>query len=184
MVTKHRADLPVLCGCFPLLVVFYTLDTQLKLNRRMNYSFYLFVVWELQKLLSHLFQGCNKMLMYIKIKFREKQGPISNVSFPMELSLVFPSRINTFGLPWWHSGWESSGQCRGHGFEPWSRKIPHAAEQLSPCATAAEAHAPRSRAQKQREATTISPRTTTKSGSRSPQLEKARAAVKTQCSHK
>ena len=26
-------------------------------------------------------------------------------------------------------------QCRGHRFDPWSRKIPHAAEQLSPCTT-------------------------------------------------
>ena len=32
------------------------------------------------------------MLMHIKIKFREKQ----DVSFPTDLSLVFPSRINTF----------------------------------------------------------------------------------------
>ena len=29
-------------------------------------------------------------------------------------------------------------QCRGHGFDPWSGKIPHAAEQLSPCATTTE----------------------------------------------
>ena len=36
------------------------------------------------------------------------------------------------GLPWWCSGWESACQCRGHGFEPWSGKIPHAAEQLGP----------------------------------------------------
>ena len=36
------------------------------------------------------------------------------------------------GLPWWRSGWESACQCRGRGFEPWSRKIPHAAEQLGP----------------------------------------------------
>ena len=36
------------------------------------------------------------------------------------------------GLPWWRSGWESACQCRGHGFEPWSGKIPHAAEQLGP----------------------------------------------------
>ena len=28
---------------------------------------------------------------------------------------------------------------QGHGFDPWSRKIPHAAEQLSPCATTTEA---------------------------------------------
>ena len=27
---------------------------------------------------------------------------------------------------------------QGHGFEPWSRKIPHAAEQLSLCATITE----------------------------------------------
>ena len=26
----------------------------------------------------------------------------------------------------------------GHGFEPWSGKIPHATEQLSPCATTTE----------------------------------------------
>ena len=49
--------------------------------------------------------------------------------------------IKTFfgGLPWWHSGWESACQCRGYGFEPWSGKIPHATEQLSPCATTTEA---------------------------------------------
>ena len=42
------------------------------------------------------------------------------------------------GLPWWCSGWESACQCRGHGFEPWSGKIPHAAEQLGPWATTTE----------------------------------------------
>ena len=36
------------------------------------------------------------------------------------------------GLPWWRSGWESACQCRGHGFEPWSGKIPRATEQLGP----------------------------------------------------
>ena len=35
------------------------------------------------------------------------------------------------GLPWWHSGWESACQCGGHGFEPWSGRIPLAAEQLT-----------------------------------------------------
>ena len=29
---------------------------------------------------------------------------------------------------WW-------SQCRGHGFDPWSRKIPHASEQLGKCRT-------------------------------------------------
>ena len=42
------------------------------------------------------------------------------------------------GLPWWCSGWESACQGRGHEFVPWSGKIPHAAEQLGQCATAAE----------------------------------------------
>ena len=42
------------------------------------------------------------------------------------------------GLPWWRSGWESACQCRGHGFEPWSGKIPHVAERLGPWATIAE----------------------------------------------
>ena len=31
-----------------------------------------------------------------------------------------------------------SAQCRRHGFNSWSGKIPHAAEQLSPCATITE----------------------------------------------
>ena len=45
---------------------------------------------------------------------------------------------DTEGLPWWRSGWESACQCRGHGFEPWSGKVPHAAAQLGPWATATE----------------------------------------------
>ena len=46
-------------------------------------------------------------------------------------------RVNV-GLPWWRSGWESACQRRGHGFDPSPGKIPHAAEQLSPCATTTE----------------------------------------------
>ena len=42
------------------------------------------------------------------------------------------------GLPWWRSGWESACRCRRHGFEPWSGKIPHAAEQLGRWATTTE----------------------------------------------
>ena len=40
-----------------------------------------------------------------------------------------PQNIST-GLPWWLSGGGSAYQCRGHGFNPWSRKIPTATEQL------------------------------------------------------
>ena len=42
------------------------------------------------------------------------------------------------GLPWWLSGKESTCQCRVRGFDLWSRKMPHADVQLSPCATAPE----------------------------------------------
>ena len=44
----------------------------------------------------------------------------------------------TQGLPWWSSSWESACQYWGHGFDPWSRKIPQAVEQLNPCATTTE----------------------------------------------
>ena len=47
-------------------------------------------------------------------------------------------KSNWRGLPWWRSGWESACQCRGHGYEPWSGKIPHAAERLGPWATTTE----------------------------------------------
>jgi len=30
------------------------------------------------------------------------------------------------GYPWWFSGYKFACQCRGHKFDPWSRKIPHA----------------------------------------------------------
>ena len=39
------------------------------------------------------------------------------------------------GLSWWSSGWESALKCRGHQLYPWSRRIPHALEQLSLCMT-------------------------------------------------
>ena len=49
------------------------------------------------------------------------------------------SQLNIrLGLPWWCSGWESACQCRGHGFEPWSGKVPRAAGRLGPWATTTE----------------------------------------------
>ena len=55
---------------------------------------------------------------------------------------IYPEKTiiqkETCGLPWWCSGWGSACQCRGHRFEPWSGRIPHAAEQLGPWATIAE----------------------------------------------
>ena len=42
------------------------------------------------------------------------------------------------GLPWWLSGKESACQCRGHGFDPWCRRISHTSKQLSLWATTIE----------------------------------------------
>ena len=43
------------------------------------------------------------------------------------------------GLPWWLSGKESTCQSRRCRFDPWSEKIAHAAEQLSPSTTTTKA---------------------------------------------
>ena len=40
------------------------------------------------------------------------------------------------GHPWWCSGLKCTCQCRRHGFNLWSGKIPHAMERLSPRTTA------------------------------------------------
>ena len=64
---------------------------------------------------------------------REEQRPLL-----LMLYKVLSKYVKTIGLPWWRSGWESACQCRGHGFEPWPGKIPHAAEQLGPWATTTE----------------------------------------------
>ena len=49
----------------------------------------------------------------------------------------------TFYLPWGFPGGSvvknsPASQCRRHKFDPWSRKIPQAEEQLSPCSTTVE----------------------------------------------
>ena len=47
-------------------------------------------------------------------------------------------KISQAGLPRWFNSKNSACQCRRHGFDPWSRKTPHALEQLSPSATTTE----------------------------------------------
>ena len=44
-------------------------------------------------------------------------------------------KIISLRFPWWLSRWEFTCQCRRHRFDPWSEKIPRAAEQLSQCTT-------------------------------------------------
>ena len=70
---------------------------------------------------------------------RLNQEEIENINRPItstETETVIKNLPT--GLTWWHSGWESVCQCRGHGFYPWSGRIPHAAEQLGPCTTTTE----------------------------------------------
>ena len=67
--------------------------------------------------------------------------PLNISPLVLKLSVLYYTRLFKkvrLGLPWWRSGWESACQCRGHGFEPWSGKIPHAAEQLGPWAATTE----------------------------------------------
>ena len=64
-----------------------------------------------------------------------KQLARTSVSY---FNLQFGDQKTVGVPPWWFSGKESTCQCRRHGFNPWSGKIPHAAEQLSSCATATE----------------------------------------------
>ena len=79
------------------------------------------------------------------------------------------------GLPWWRSGWESACQCRGHGFEPWSGKIPHATEQLGLWATITEPARLEPVLRNKRGRDSERPVHHDKSGPRLPQLENALA---------
>ena len=105
---------------------------------------------------------------------------------------------STQGLPRWSSGWEPACHSRGHGFDPWSGKIPHAigrhrqrrtasepvlgslgATQSEPAGpTYGSPACPRACAPEQRR------HPKEKGSPRSPQLENALAATRTQRSRK
>ena len=88
-------------------------------------------------------------------------------------------------LLWWSSGYEFTCQSRGHVFDPWSRKIPRAAERLSPRGTTAETCVRRAHAQQQEKPPQWEGCTPLlQSSLHSPQLEKAHAATKTQHNQK
>ena len=62
---------------------------------------------------------------------------IANVYWGPQTWWLSPLR-STPVLPRWLRGTECTCQCRRHRFDPLSRKIPHATEQLSPCTTTTE----------------------------------------------
>ena len=74
----------------------------------------------------------------VHIHITETQGVMWDVFFSSILLYFTFAKKRVMGLPWWSSGWKSACQCRGHGFSSWSKKIPHAAGQLGPCATTTE----------------------------------------------
>ena len=53
-------------------------------------------------------------------------------------STSIPTSEPDGGLPRWHGGKESACQRRRHRLDPWSGKIPRAAERLSPCTPTTE----------------------------------------------
>ena len=73
---------------------------------------------------------------------------------------AIPALTTSSPIPWWSTHWESACQCKGHEFNPWSGKFPHARTKphvpqllsqcsrahgpqlLSPCAATTEANAP------------------------------------------
>ena len=72
-------------------------------------------------------------------------APVSEMFLTANLNVFLHHKLYkniSLGIPWWASGNESTNQCKGHGFDPWSGKIPHAMEQLSPVAMTTEARVP------------------------------------------
>ena len=82
--------------------------------------------------------GRRKEIIKIRSETNEKEMKEKMAKINKTKSWSFEKIKKLIGLPWWRSGWESACQCRGHGFEPWSGRIPHAAEWLGPWATVAE----------------------------------------------
>ena len=93
---------------------------------------------------SPLFWGSSsRFLLYRKqcFTFFLLDAPMTFDSCPKQRHLgssKTPIQDILLGLPWWLSGKESACQCRRHGFNPWSGRIPCVMEQLSPRTTTVE----------------------------------------------
>ena len=103
---------------------------------------------------SH-FLGFKKTLLQREISFKEGELTHTKDTLAASWDFLLGSKRTREGEPtvfhatscdsenhllyhWGHiahlySGEESTRQCRRHGFNPWSRKTPHATEQLSLC---------------------------------------------------
>ena len=100
---------------------------------------------------GHLLSYAGRRLRWLREKslqasgFRETwilgSAPLPELFTVVLKTLDSNKNVNTKHLgrlPWWLSGKESTCQWRRHRFDPWSRNILHAAEQLCPCALSTE----------------------------------------------
>ena len=94
-------------------------------------------------------RGCQSARGWLQGTWEEQESILSMACYvtPPQDSLLSGHRSDTFfffnkssviGFPWQAIGCKSACQCRGHRFNPWSRKIRHGAGQLSPSTPAAE----------------------------------------------
>ena len=60
-------------------------------------------------------------------------GRAGKLEFQISDRKIFRERMSHAWTPWWCSGFLTTCQCRGHGFNPWPREIPHAVGPRSPC---------------------------------------------------
>ena len=67
--------------------------------------------------------------------FLSSSSFLLNSQDPLKLHLLSEGSP---GHPWWSSGWQSACQCRGHGFDPYSGKIPYSEEQVNSWAATTE----------------------------------------------
>ena len=107
---------------------------------------------EISEAASHPYAQC---LWRNDLKFFLQEQDMRNSSFPQIEALreTIHEQIKTIILKNIYLGTSlvvQYLQCRGHVFNPWSGKIPHAAEQLSLCTTTTEAHVPRAWALQQK----------------------------------
>lgn len=92
------------------------------------------VFWYLRTCFQSLIHSC-----LLRLKISLSSHSLSDCSLQVSQSLYILTcyfRLVTvgtesFGLPWWLTGRESTCQCRRHKFDPWSGKILRATEQLN-----------------------------------------------------
>ena len=133
---------------------------------------------------SHPYDQC---LWRNDLKFFLQEQDTRNYSFP-QIGKKFTNKSkHYFFLKYMYLGTSlvvQCPQCRGHRFNPWSRKIPHATEQLSLCGTTTEAPVPRAWAPQEKPLQWEEGSPQWRAALLAVSRESPCAATKTQCNHK